>query len=180
MALQPQVLTGIAEADETMFLLSFKGKRSGLDRKARKRGGRARQTRTVARAGACAGRAGLSRRNDGLCTEGNGYDDPVCGAEAVPGEGCGALHRWQPSTGRRSTPARCRASCRYLAAGVRVDGAWPVQNVNAHHSRLKGWVCKFRGVATGYLANYPGWFRAFEHGNGPSPAQRRLALGAAD
>ena len=38
---QPQVLTGIAEADETIFLLSFKGKRSGLGRKARKRGDKA-------------------------------------------------------------------------------------------------------------------------------------------
>lgn len=36
---QPQVLTGIAEADETILLLSsFKGKRSGLTRKAPKRG----------------------------------------------------------------------------------------------------------------------------------------------
>jgi transposase-like protein len=41
MALQPQALTGIAEADETMFLLSFKGKRSGFDRPSRKRGGKA-------------------------------------------------------------------------------------------------------------------------------------------
>jgi hypothetical protein len=35
-----------------------------------------------------------------------------------------------------------------LSAGIRVDGAWHVQNVNAYHSRLKGWVGKFRGVAT--------------------------------
>jgi transposase-like protein len=42
-AIQPKALTGIAEADETMFLLSFKGKRSGLGRKARKRGGKAAQ-----------------------------------------------------------------------------------------------------------------------------------------
>ena len=33
--IQAQSLCGIAEADETVFLLSFKGKRSGLDRKAR-------------------------------------------------------------------------------------------------------------------------------------------------
>ena len=39
---QPQTQTG-AEADKTMFLLSFKGKRSGLDRKARNRGGKATQ-----------------------------------------------------------------------------------------------------------------------------------------
>ena len=39
--IQAQSLCGIAEADETVFLLSFKGKRSGLERKARKRGGKA-------------------------------------------------------------------------------------------------------------------------------------------
>lgn len=36
--IQPQALTGIADAEKTMFLLSFKGKRSGLDRKALKLG----------------------------------------------------------------------------------------------------------------------------------------------
>lgn len=69
-----------------------------------------------------------------------------------------------------------------LAAGVRVNGAWHVQNVNAYHSRLKGWVYKFRGVATCYLANYLGWFRALEreHGNGPSPTHwLAMVLGSA-
>ena len=39
---------------------------------------------------------------------------------------------------------------------------WHVQNVNAYHSRLKAWVQKFRGVATLYLGNYLGWFRAHD------------------
>jgi len=38
---QPQALTGIADAEKTMFLLSFKGKRSSLDCMARKHGGKA-------------------------------------------------------------------------------------------------------------------------------------------
>ena len=84
---QPQILTGIAEADETMFLLSFKGKRNGLDRKVRKRGGKDTQ--------------------------------------------------------------------------------------RVYHNRLKAWVQKPRGVATCYLANYLGWFRALdrEKSNGPKPQQ---------
>ncbi len=49
-----------------------------------------------------------------------------------------------------------------LSAGVRVDGAWHVQNVNAYHSRLKTWVRKFNGVATRYLENYLGWFRTLD------------------
>jgi hypothetical protein len=36
----PKALAGIAEVDETVFLLSFKGKRT-LPREARKRGGKA-------------------------------------------------------------------------------------------------------------------------------------------
>ena len=38
---KPQTLQGIVEADETFILKSFKGRRSGLARKARKRGGKA-------------------------------------------------------------------------------------------------------------------------------------------
>jgi len=39
---KPQTLRGVVEADETFILESFKGRRSGLARKARKRGGKAR------------------------------------------------------------------------------------------------------------------------------------------
>lgn len=41
-------------------------------------------------------------------------------------------------------------------------GAWHIQNVNADHSQLKGWLQRFRGVATSYLPNYLGWFRAMD------------------
>jgi hypothetical protein len=40
----------------------------------------------------------------------------------------------------------------------RVDGVYHIQNVNAYHSRLKGWVARFHGVATKYLGNYMTWF----------------------
>ncbi len=172
-AVQPQALTGIAEADETMFLLSFKGKRSGLDRKARKRGGKATQRglshEQVAvlvardRAGAtmdCVLKAtdiaALSAalkpflmKDVVLCTDGS---KALAGAARELGVEHHAVN---------------------LSAGIRVDGAWHVQNVNAYHSRLKAWVQKFRGVATRYLANYLGWFRAIdrEKGNGPKPQQ---------
>jgi len=49
-----------------------------------------------------------------------------------------------------------------LSAGIRVDGPWHVQNVNAYHSRLKDWMRRFKGVATRYLDSYLGWFRAIE------------------
>src|SRR5271166_2782919 len=37
---KPEALSGIVEGDETFILESFKGKRSGMPRKARKRGGK--------------------------------------------------------------------------------------------------------------------------------------------
>jgi len=38
-----------------------------------------------------------------------------------------------------------------LSAGIRVDGPWHVQNVNAYHSRPKSWMHRFKGVATRYM-----------------------------
>ena len=49
-----------------------------------------------------------------------------------------------------------------LSAGIRVKGAFHVQNVNAYHSRLRQWLNKFHGVATRYLPNYLGWRRALD------------------
>jgi transposase-like protein len=49
-----------------------------------------------------------------------------------------------------------------MTTGPRVRGPWHIQNVNAYHSRLKGWLRRFRGVATSYLHHYLGWFRAVD------------------
>jgi ISXO2-like transposase domain len=66
-----------------------------------------------------------------------------------------------------------------LAAGIRVrDGAFHIQNVNAYHGRLKGWIGRFNGVATRYLPNYLGWRRTLERTPDPS-ASRTWLLAAA-
>ena len=45
-----------------------------------------------------------------------------------------------------------------VRAGIRVRGAVHVQQVNADHSRLRGWLLRVHGVASHhYLPNYPGW-----------------------
>lgn len=178
--IQAQSLCGIAEADETMFLLAFKGKRSGLGRKARKRGGKASKrgmsNEQVAvlvardRAGAtmdCVLAAVDMRtlsaalklvlaKDAVLCTDGS----PALAAAA---RDIGVEHH-----------------AVNLSAGIRVDGAWHVQNVNAYHSRLKNWIRRFHGVATCYLPKYLGWFRALdrESASGSKPAQwLAMALG---
>jgi len=179
---QPPALTGIAEADETVFLLSFKGKRSGLERKARKRGGKAAKRGLsheqvpvlVAR-----DRAGATM--DWLL---DAMDTATLSAALKPfltkevvlcTDGSKALAGAARDLGVEHHAVN-------LSAGIRVDGPWHVQNVNAYHSRLKAWVQKFRGVATRYLASYLGWFRALDrkHGNGPNPQHwLALALGGA-
>jgi hypothetical protein len=66
------------------------------------------------------------------------------------------------------------------SSGRHAVGAWHIQNVNAYHSRLKTWVRRFYGVATYYLENYLGWFRALDQipRNPAQPAQLlALALG---
>ena len=64
-----------------------------------------------------------------------------------------------------------------LQAGVRVRGAIHVQNVNAYHSRLRGWLSPFRGVASRYLPNYLGWRWALDGGRvGSAEGLLRAAL----
>lgn len=65
-----------------------------------------------------------------------------------------------------------------LSAGVRVKGAYHVQNVNAYHSRLHQWLDRFHGVATHYLPNYLGWRRALDSRRLATPtALLRAAVG---
>ena len=65
--------------------------------------------------------------------------------------------------------------------GEHTRGAWHIQNVNAYHSRFKQWMRRFNGVATSYLPNYLGWFRALDRNvqSGAKPASLlALAVGA--
>lgn len=160
--LRAQLLTGVAETDETYFLRSCKGQRSGMDRPARKRGGKAtkrglsdEQVPVLVvrdRSGATADfilevddsdhivprLRPILAKDVILCTEGNSV---------------------MMATGRKLGVEHHAVN---VAAGERVRGAWHVQNVNSYHSRLKDWMRQFRGVATKYLDSYLGWFRAIE------------------
>lgn len=161
-----QALAGIVETDETYFLESFKGKRRGMARASRKRGGKAKKPGTSKeqipvlvsrdRTGATADRVletcdaahvtaalgPILSRDAVLCTDGSGV-------LAAAARGMGVTHH----------PVN-------LSAGVRVAGAWHVQNVNSYDSRLKGWLRRFNGVATKYLDVYLGWFRAIDRARG--------------
>lgn len=157
-------LVGIAEADETFFLESFKGKKQGMTRAPRKRGGKALKR-------------GLSDEQIPvlICRDrtGNTADfvlekadkthisaalKPILASDAVlctdSGKALGAVAREMGITHRPIN----------LAAGIRVVAkVYHVQNVNAYDSRLKNWMQRFHGVATDYLSNYLGWRRLIDH-----------------
>jgi transposase-like protein len=176
---RPQRLAGIAEADEMYLLESHKGSRT-LARAPRKRGGKATKR-------------GIS--NEQMCIL-VARDRTGQTLDWVPGKGPVTRAQLHEHLKARLEPdvllvtdahAAYRAFAREagitheavnLQAGVRVRGAIHVQNVNAYHSRLRGWLQPFRGVASRYLGNYLGWRWALDGGRIKTPdALLRTALG---
>jgi transposase-like protein len=156
-----RVLQGVVEADETYFLRSSKGQRVQA-RKARHRGGSAakrglseeQEPVLVARdrSGATADFI-LERANKAQTVAALA---PVLAADAVLCTDCGgALMAAARQLGVEHHALN-------ISSGQRVQGAWHIQNANGYHGRLKGWMQRFKGVASSYLASYLGWFRALD------------------
>jgi hypothetical protein len=87
-------------------------------------------------------------------------------------DGCSALGRAALDLGvaHEAMPARWDS---------RTRGPWHVQNVNAHHSRFKGWVRRCNGISSRYLTNYLGWFLALDRNSrakAPPSALRAMAI----
>ena len=158
---KPKTLSGIVESDETFILESFKGKRSGLPRKARKRGGSSAKRGLSAepipvivardRHGATTdavlprlNRASIAAALGGVLTKANAF---CCdGGSAIV-----AFAR------------RAEIAAHVLPKPGKPDPLAPDfhrNNVNAYHGRLKEWLRRFRGVATKNRPNYLGGRRA--------------------
>ena len=170
--LQARNLAGIVEADETYFLESFKGRKDGMPRAPRKRGGKAKKP-------------GLSKeqipvlvaRERGGATSSAVLKDTTAATilEALrPILSEEAILCTDGNTVYESVAEACGVPLRAvnIAAGVRVlDGVFHVQNVNGCCSRLKAWMRRFNGVATRHLDNYLGWRRMLERLKGGDPIQ---------
>ena len=159
----PDSLHGITEADETYLLESHKGSRH-LARKPRKRGGKA-------------SKRGLSKEQVCILIV---RDRAGCTVDFVTGLGPVSTSSLKSSLkpvldadvllvsdGNTAYKTFCQAEnlsheVINLSKGERVKGAFHLQNVNAYHSRFKGWLQRFHGVATKYLPNYLGWRRSLE------------------
>lgn len=158
---QAQHASGIVEADETLFLESFKGQRQ-LPRPARKRGGKAQRrgfTAELIPVLVVRDRSGqhadfhLAKLNTEHV---RAVLKPLLDADAVLCTDSAAIYA------RFAELEGVAHHCINLRQKRRVDGAFHIQNVNAYDSRLKGWMARFHGVATRYLTSYLGWRRMLE------------------
>jgi len=173
---RPERLAGIVEADEMFLLESQKGARK-LDRKPRKRAGRA-------------ALRGISRHLDCILVARDRSGQTI---DAVTGRGAlkvtqlvrHLLPKLDPQAllvtdANAAYPAFARAhgiahQAVNLSVGKRVRngaaGAIHVQNVNAYHRRFKEWLARFHGVASRWLPNYLGWHWAIDGGRVTSVEQ---------
>jgi transposase-like protein len=160
---KPQALSGIVEGDETFILESFKGKRSGMPRKARKRGGKSAKRGISAeqipvlvtrdRQGATTdavlpklSRVSITAALGGIVTSANEFCCDGGTAIVAFARRAGIPTHILPVPGKPNPQAP----------------DFHINNVNAYHGRLKEWLRPFHGVATKNLPNYLGWRRTLE------------------
>lgn len=156
-------LQGIVEADETFILESFKGKRSGLPRASRKRGGKA-------------GKRGLSaeqipiivaRDRTGATTDAVLPRLDAASITVALGKVIDPAAHFCCDGGTAITAFARRAKVKLHvlpAPGIPRPEApeLHINNVNAYHGRFKEWMRRFHGVATRNLPNYLSWRRTIE------------------
>ena len=174
---KPRTLQGIVEADETFILESFKGRRSGLARKARKRGGKARHPGAFSdNIPVLVARDRSGATTDAVLPE----DTAVCITQALASAMSPAnVLVCDGGKPLRAFARRAKIPVRVVPAPGKPLSGEPdihINNVNAYHSRLKEWMRRFHGVATRNLPNYLGWRRALEASAGADP--QRWLLGA--
>lgn len=152
---------GIVEMDETYFLYSEKGKRNIEGRKPRKRGGSS-KLRGISHEQVCV----LIARDRQKAT----YSGVLGRGRIVKTQLDKAIGSKLSSDNTLCTDAWRAFSAyakskelehyRFKSDGSEsVKGLYHIQNVNNYHSRLKGWMQRFNGVAIKYLDHYLSWFQ---------------------
>ena len=155
-------LHGIVEFDETYFLESQKGNHH-LERKARRRGGKATQR-------------GISKEQTAVLIvrdrNGNTSDAilEISNKETLADILIPLIDKDTLLCSDKKTSYTAFAKkFGYTLETINVsakehirDTIYHVQNVNAYDSRLKEWIKHFHGVATKYLESYLGWMRLLD------------------
>ena len=160
---KPASLSGIVEADETFILESFKGKRRGLPRAPRKRGGKA-------------GKRGLSAEQIPVMVARDRAGATIDGV--LPRLDAASITAVLGPVIQKSAELCCDGGTAIKAFARRAGIAFHVlpapglprpeapdlhiNSVNAYHGRLKEWMRRFHGVATVNLPQYLSWRRTIE------------------
>lgn len=177
-SINPEMLSGIVEADETFFIESFKGS-VPVGRPAKKRGtpaskpGLSFEQIPVLVARDRATKATLTAVLPSRKAVDIGKELlPRLALDAVLcSDGASAYRIIAMTKGIevKSTPAKLKKTA----------GNYHINNVNAYDSRLKSWIYRFHGVATRYLPSYLAWHRMLDAASGEMPAKQFLktALG---
>lgn len=171
---QPRSLEGVAEADEMFFRRSYKGQKASMPRAPYKRGTPAKKR-------------GLSSEQVPVFTVlSRGSSSSLI--EVFPGPASAALIEGVLRPVVKDDVVLCSDSAsackkagdslgilvRRIPRGSHKLGPYHIQNANALHSRVKGRMRGFRGVATKHLAAYLGWIRFFDRDDAPETARRFL------
>lgn len=160
---KPARLSGIVEADETFILESFKGKRSGLPRDPRKRGGKAtKRGLSKEQIPIIVARDRSGATIDAVLPHLDAKSIKIALGDAIsgPAELC-----CDGGVAIKAFARRAKLLFHVLPApgGPRPDAPeLHINNVNAYHGRLKEWMRRFHGVATVNLPNYLSWRRTIE------------------
>lgn len=156
-----EAFTGIVEMDETYFLYSEKGKRNVKERKPRKRGGSS-KFRGISHEQVCVLIARDRQKTTFSGVLGRGRIlksqlDKAIGSKLSPRNTL-CTDAWRAFS--NYAKSKGLEHYRFKSDGIeRVKGLYHIQNVNNYHSRLKGWIQRFNGVATKYLRHYLSWFQ---------------------
>ena len=168
---QPAQLSGVVEVDETYFLESFKGQRQGIPRPSKTRGTPAKKS-------------GLSMEQIPVLVARDRSSSATMTAVLPSRKAKDIGARLLPVLSNDSLLCSDGASVYRIVAkakGIKVKstptkkaaGIYHINNVNAYDSRLKGWMFRFRGVATKNLDNYLGWHRMLDKVNA-SPSGKAM------
>lgn len=169
-----KTVKGIVEVDETFIRRSVKGSKRLAGRAPRKRG-------TPAKAGLSSDDYApvlIVRDRHGATTdqvlpdlEGTTFAralKPVVAQDALlVSDGRAAYAQFAEAAGLLHISLNA-------SKGQRIFESYHIQNVNAYISRLRGWMHRFRGVATKYLPGYLGWRRLIEREGENLSAERCL------
>jgi len=160
--LKAQHLHGIVEFDETYFLESQKGNHQ-LERKARKRGGKATQRGISKEQTAVL----IVRDRDGHTTDAilEISNKDTLAEIIIPLIDKDTLLCSDKKTSYTAFAKKFGYTLETINVSAKEhirNSIYHVQNVNAYDSRLKEWMKHFHGVATKYLESYLGWMRLLD------------------